>query len=108
MKGEILLKVENLNKVFTIGSIFSRVRIRAVNNVSFEINNSEIFTLAGESGSGKTTVAKIILGFLEPTSGKILYKGKDILEIQKENHNLLRKEVQAVFQNPFETFNPLR
>jgi len=109
MKQEILLRVENLNKVFTIGSIFSRVRIRAVNNVNFEIGNSEIFTLAGESGSGKTTVAKIILGFLEPTSGKILYKGKDISELQKDRaKDLLRKEVQAVFQNPFETFNPLR
>jgi peptide/nickel transport system ATP-binding protein len=109
MKQEILLRVENLNKVFTIGSIFSRVRIRAVNNVNFEIGNSEIFTLAGESGSRKTTVAKIILGFLEPTSGKILYKGKDISELQKDRaKDLLRKEVQAVFQNPFETFNPLR
>ncbi|MGB9787533.1 MAG: ABC transporter ATP-binding protein [Dictyoglomus turgidum] len=109
MKQEILLRVENLNKVFTIGSIFSRVRIRAVNNVNFEIGNSEIFTLAGESGSGKTTVAKMILGFLEPTSGKILYKGKDISELQKDRaKDLLRKEVQAVFQNPFETFNPLR
>ncbi|TYT24388.1 ABC transporter ATP-binding protein [Dictyoglomus thermophilum] len=109
MKQEVLLKVENLNKVFTIGSVFSRIRIRAVNNVNFEIGNSEIFTLAGESGSGKTTVAKIILGFLEPTSGKILYKGKDMFELQKEkSNNVLRKEVQAVFQNPFETFNPLR
>lgn len=109
MREEILLRVENLNKVFNIGSIFSRVKIRAVNNVSFEINKAEIFTLAGESGSGKTTVAKIILGFLEPTSGKIIYKGREISEIQKDgNQSLLRKEVQAVFQNPFETFNPLR
>lgn len=109
MREDVLLRVENLNKVFNIGSIFSRIKIRAVNNVSFEINKSEIFTLAGESGSGKTTVAKIILGFLEPTSGKIIYKGKDISEIQKDgSQNLLRKEVQAVFQNPFETFNPLR
>ncbi|MEN3012528.1 MAG: ATP-binding cassette domain-containing protein, partial [Dictyoglomus thermophilum] len=87
MKQELLLKVENLNKVFTIGSVFSRIRIRAVNNVNFEIGNSEIFTLAGESGSGKTTVAKIILGFLEPTSGRILYKGKDMFELQKEKSN---------------------
>jgi len=108
MNKEILLRVENLTKIFTLGSVFSRVRIRAVNNVSFNIDNSEIFTLAGESGSGKTTVAKIILGFLEPTSGKIIYKGKDMIESQKEDKKSIRKEVQAVFQNPFETFNPLR
>jgi peptide/nickel transport system ATP-binding protein len=108
MNKEILLRVENLTKIFTLGSVFSRVRIRAVNNVSFNIDESEIFTLAGESGSGKTTVAKIILGFLEPTSGKIIYKGKDMIESQKEDKRSIRKEVQAVFQNPFETFNPLR
>jgi peptide/nickel transport system ATP-binding protein len=108
MNKEILLRVENLTKIFTLGSVFSRVRIRAVNNVSFNIDESEIFTLAGESGSGKTTVAKIILGFLEPTSGKIIYKGKDMIESQKEDKKSIRKEVQAVFQNPFETFNPLR
>jgi peptide/nickel transport system ATP-binding protein len=108
MNKEILLRVENLTKIFTLGSVFSRVRIRAVNNVSFNIDKSEIFTLAGESGSGKTTVAKIILGFLEPTSGKIIYKGKDMIESQKEDKKSIRKEVQAVFQNPFETFNPLR
>jgi len=108
MNKEILLRVENLTKIFTLGSVFSRVRIRAVNNVSFNIDESEIFTLAGESGSGKTTVAKIILGFLEPTSGKIIYKGKYMIESQKEDKKSIRKEVQAVFQNPFETFNPLR
>ncbi len=108
MNKEILLRVENLTKIFTLGSVFSRVRIRTVNNVSFNIDKSEIFTLAGESGSGKTTVAKIILGFLEPTSGKIIYKGKDMIEGQKEDKKSIRKEVQAVFQNPFETFNPLR
>uniref|UniRef100_A0A7C3RLX4 ABC transporter ATP-binding protein n=1 Tax=Dictyoglomus thermophilum TaxID=14 RepID=A0A7C3RLX4_DICTH len=108
MNKEILLRVENLTKIFTLGSMFSRVKISAVNNVSFNIKESEIFTLAGESGSGKTTVAKIILGFLEPTSGKIIYKGKNIIESQKEDKKSIRKEVQAVFQNPFETFNPLR
>lgn len=104
-----LLRVEGLTKVFSLGSIFSRVRIIAVNNVSFSINSPEIFTLAGESGSGKTTVAKMILGFIEPTRGSIFYRGNNITNLKDEEaRNLFRRDVQAIFQNPFETFNPLR
>ncbi|AIY88185.1 oligopeptide/dipeptide ABC transporter ATPase [Thermotoga sp. Cell2] len=105
-----LLEIKNLTKIFTIGSIFSRTRIVAVDNVNFDINEAEIFTLAGESGCGKTTTAKIILGFEEPTSGEIVYKGRKIDRVhqkEKERRELL-KEIQAVFQNPFSTFNPLR
>lgn len=106
---EKLLEVRDLTKIFRMGSIFSRVKLVAVDKVNFEINESEIFTLAGESGSGKTTVSKIILNFLEATSGKIMYKGKDITNIKnREDKMNFMKEVQAIFQNPFETFNPLR
>jgi len=104
-----LLEVKNLTKIFRMGSIFSRVKLVAVDRVNFEINKSEIFTLAGESGSGKTTVSKIILNFLEATSGKITYRGRDITNIKNRGEKLkFMKEVQAIFQNPFETFNPLR
>lgn len=103
-----LLQVKRLTKVFTIGSIFSRLKILAVDNVTFEINEAEIFTLAGESGCGKTTTARIILGFEEPTSGEIYYKGKRIDNLKTEERRRLLKEIQAVFQNPFSTFNPLR
>lgn len=103
-----LLQVKRLTKVFTIGSIFSRLKILAVDNVTFEINEAEIFTLAGESGCGKTTTARIILGFEEPTSGEIHYKGKRIDNLKTEERRRLLKEIQAVFQNPFSTFNPLR
>lgn len=64
-----MLSIRNLTKVFRMGSLFSRVRFTAVDNVSFDIGEAEIFTLAGESGSGKTTISKIILGFLEPNGG---------------------------------------
>lgn len=104
----ILLQVKKLTKVFTIGSIFSRLKIVAVDNVTFEINEAEIFTLAGESGCGKTTTARIILGFEEPTSGEIYYKGKRVDNLKTEERRQLLKEIQAVFQNPFSTFNPLR
>lgn len=103
-----LLQVKKLTKVFTIGSIFSRLKILAVDNVTFEIDEAEIFTLAGESGCGKTTTARIILGFEEPTSGEIYYREKRIDNLKTAEKRRLLREIQAVFQNPFSTFNPLR
>jgi len=103
-----MLRVLNLTKVFTIGSIFSRVKIVAVNDVSFGVNKAEIFTLAGESGCGKTTIAKILLGFELPTGGIIEYNGRRIDNIKSKERFKLRKEIQTIFQNPFSTFNPLR
>jgi peptide/nickel transport system ATP-binding protein len=104
---EKLLEINNLTKVFSLGSVLSRIRITAVDNVSFHINPGEIFALAGESGSGKTTVAKVILGFEKPTSGDIVHQGK---KDEKSRNKIiwLTEGVQAIFQDPFETFNPLR
>jgi len=103
---EAVLVVKNLTKVFTLGSLFSRIRLTAVDHISFTMKKAEIFTLAGESGCGKTTTARMILGFESPTEGEILYRGQS-LKNQKDRWSWFR-EVQAVFQNPFETFNPLR
>jgi peptide/nickel transport system ATP-binding protein len=63
-------------------------------------------TVAGESGSGKTTLAMLLLGFVTPTSGQILYKGRDIQSLRGEERMMFRREVQAVFQDPFAVFNP--
>lgn len=105
MSMEKLLEVEHLTKIFTLGSLLSRIRIRAVDDVSFYIRPAEIFTLAGESGCGKTTIARIILGFEEPTSGAIIYSGKRGI---KSERVWFTEGVQAIFQDPFGTFNPLR
>ncbi len=104
---ERLLDVRNLTKVFSIGSILSRIKITAVEDVSFFISQAQIFTLAGESGCGKTTTAKMILGIEEPTRGEIFFKNKPVSLLKRNLREYLR-EVQAVFQNPFETFNPLK
>jgi peptide/nickel transport system ATP-binding protein len=104
---EKLLEIDHLTKVFTLGSMLSRVRITAVDNVSFYIKPAEIFALAGESGCGKTTAARMVLGFEEPTSGEIVHKGK---RDEKSNNKKVwfTEGVQAIFQDPFGTFNPLR
>src|SRR5690554_6962000 len=110
MKGELpnmkpILEAKDLTKVFFRGSLLARDRIVAVDNVSFTMNRGEIFTLAGESGCGKTTVARMLLGFEEPTAGEIIYSKESP---KKEKRVWFTQGIQAVFQNPFETFNPLR
>jgi len=100
-----ILEVESLTKVYTVGSVLSRTRILANDAISFHVNNAEILVLAGESGCGKTTAAKIVLGFEEPTSGRVIHNGK------RDAHNRrpwIDEGVQAIFQDPFATFNPLR
>lgn len=100
-----LLDVEQLTKEFSSGGLTVRIRITAVDNISFDIKPAEIFTLAGESGCGKTTTAKMVLGFEEPTSGTILYKGT---AKERKEKVWFTEGVQAIFQDPFGTFNPLR
>lgn len=102
-----LLEIRNVTKVFTRGLI-SRDRVIAVENVSLKLASDEprIVALAGESGSGKSTLGLMVLGFLRPDKGNILYKGQDIDGPNGGPYPTFRREVQAVFQNPFEAYNP--
>ena len=102
---EKLLEVDHLTKQYALGSIIARTMITAADNVSFFIKPAEIFTLAGESGCGKTTTAKVVLGFEEQTTGTVIHKGQ---EKARNERVWITKGVQAIFQDPFSTFNPLR
>jgi peptide/nickel transport system ATP-binding protein len=102
-----ILKLKNITKVFYLGSLISRFRITAVNHVSFHVHPTEIFGLAGESGCGKTTIARMILGFEEPTSGRITYRRNDDTQGSRRGAWQMAG-IQAIFQNSFQTFNPLR
>jgi peptide/nickel transport system ATP-binding protein len=100
-----LLEVNELTKRYSQGNVIARITLTAVDHVSFYIKPAEIFTLAGESGCGKTTTAKLVLGFEEATSGAMLHNGKKQTRREKA---WITKGVQAIFQDPFSTFNPLR
>ncbi len=100
-----LLEINDLTKQYSQGNVIARVTLTAVDHISFYIKPAEIFTLAGESGCGKTTTAKVIIGFEEATAGAILHNGK--LQTPKEKP-WITDGVQAIFQDPFSTFNPMR
>lgn len=102
-----LLEFRNVTKVYTRG-LLSQTATVALRDISLKLTESEptILTVAGESGSGKTTMAMLLLGFIYPTSGQILYRGKDISKLKGEERMIFRREVQAVFQDPFAVFNP--
>lgn len=108
---ENLLQVEDLTKVFDIRQGLSTRHFTAVDSANFAIHadRPEILTIAGESGSGKTTVARMIIGLEDPTHGEINYKGRDVTKIsKKERRSWFMREVQPIFQDPFATFSPLK
>ncbi len=106
---EPLLRVENLKKYFPVErGIFKRevARIRAVDGISFSLERGKTLSLVGESGCGKTTVARLILRLLEPTFGAIYFKGENIFDLDKKGMFQARGMMQIVFQDPFGSLNP--
>jgi oligopeptide/dipeptide ABC transporter ATP-binding protein len=106
---QIILRVQNLKKYFPIRrGFFQKIAgwVEAVDDVSFEIEEGKTLGLVGESGCGKTTVARLILKLLEPDQGKIIFRGTNIGKLTEKDMKPLRKEIQIVFQDPFGSLNP--
>ncbi|HUF23680.1 MAG TPA: ATP-binding cassette domain-containing protein [Vicinamibacterales bacterium] len=103
-----LLTVRNLTKEFeSRRGLFQKPRIvRAVEDVSFEVREGETFGLVGESGSGKSTTGRCILRLIEPTSGEVIFRGRNLLTLPPEQMRLERRNLQIVFQDPFSSLNP--
>jgi peptide/nickel transport system ATP-binding protein len=107
--SEILLEVKNLVTQFPIkGGFFGRTvdHFKAVNDVSFTLKKGKTLGLVGESGCGKTTLGRSILRLVEPSSGSIIYGGKDITHVYAEELRLLRRKMQIIFQDPYSSLNP--
>ncbi|MEO2043371.1 MAG: ABC transporter ATP-binding protein [Nitrospinaceae bacterium] len=104
-----LLTVKSLKKYFPIyGGLLSRVmgQVKAVDDVSFDIYEGEILGLVGESGCGKTTVGRMTLRLMEPTSGNVYFEGEDIFALKRKELAKFRPKMQIIFQDPYSSLNP--
>jgi len=105
-----LLRIESLTKYFGVKKMFgsSQGTLKAVDGVDFSIHKDKVMALVGESGCGKSTVARLVLNLIRPTSGAVLFRGRNIFGFDRKDMKAFRKSVQIIFQDPFASLNPRR
>jgi len=106
----VVIKVTNLKKYFELArgflSLGETVYVKAVDDVNFEIHEGEILGLVGESGCGKTTTGRLLTRLEDPTGGSVFFQGRDIALLEQDNLKVFRRNIQMVFQDPYESLNP--
>ncbi|MFP4015986.1 MAG: ABC transporter ATP-binding protein [Halanaerobiales bacterium] len=111
-QDDVILELRDLQKWFPVRRSISQVIrgenywVKAVDGISIKIYKGEIFGLIGESGCGKTTTGKMIMKLLEPSGGKIIFQGKDVTYLDKEELSRHKRNVQMIFQDPYASMNP--
>lgn len=109
VKNPVLLEIKNLKKHFPLKQTFwgkTTEWVKAVDDVSLQVRKGRTLGLVGESGCGKTTLGRTVLRLIESTSGEIIYKGRDITQLEGEELRALRKNIQIIFQDPYASLNP--
>lgn len=109
MTDKILFQIKDLNKQFSIkGNSFSRTKqyVHAVNDINLELFEGETLGIVGESGCGKTTLGRMMIRLIEPSSGQILFQGNDISHLNEKEMRPYRKDIQIIFQDPYSSLNP--
>jgi ABC-type oligopeptide transport system ATPase subunit len=101
-----MLKVDRVTKIYKVGT-FGGTRLTAVRGVSFDVQPGEVVSLIGESGSGKSTVGRMILRLTTVTDGSITFDGVDVSSLERRRVKGYYKQVQGVFQDPFSSYNPI-
>jgi oligopeptide transport system ATP-binding protein len=105
--NENILTIENIRKTFPVHAGPGKtVHARAVDGVSLMVRSGEVVGLVGESGCGKSTLGRLALGLMPPTSGRVLFQGRDLGTLGKKDLRALRREMQIIFQDPFASLNP--
>ncbi|HWM34142.1 MAG TPA: ATP-binding cassette domain-containing protein [Pseudolysinimonas sp.] len=108
VESDPILVVSDLRQEFVVTRGLRRTRFAAVDGVSFSISSGESLAIVGESGSGKSTLARAILRLVEPTSGSVSYRGRDLLALNAAQMRAARRDLQMIFQDPYASLHPRR